>query len=258
MAKHSKWPFFMRMHGSVLPKMILPLTIVTLWSILITCISEFVYPLKVSSLLLTVLGFVVGMAISFRTSSAYERYSEGRKYWSQMMLVGQNLSRTIWIHALEREGQEGKEDLLMKVSALNLIVAFAYSVKHKLRFEPGIDYPDLRDRVEYLDTFAKEAEPDIPKPVQASKLKTVGEFLGVPMAESNPRKRIKRSKKPLGNLPLEILSHLSTYVHSLIDNDTMKVGLYQNQASKSIHTSLYGPKSNFFQSTTSFSSTKSS
>ena len=115
MAKHSKWPFFMRMHGSVLPKMILPLVVVTLWSTLITCICEFVYELKVSNLLLTVLGFVVGLAISFRTSSAYERYTEGRKYWSQLILVGHNLARTIWIHTAEREGQSGKEDLLLKV-----------------------------------------------------------------------------------------------------------------------------------------------
>ncbi|KAL1653135.1 hypothetical protein SLS61_004381 [Didymella pomorum] len=214
MAKHSKWPFFMRMHGSVLPKMLIPLIVVTLWSTLITCISEFVHPLNVSNLLLTVLGFVVGLAISFRTSSAYERYMEGRKYWSQLQLVSQNLARTIWIHTDEREGELGKHDLLAKL----------------LRFEPGIDYPDLKERIEYLDTFAKAAEVDIPKAREYSKLKSTGEFLGVTFAESNPRKRIKRSKKPLGNLPLEILNHFSSYVHSIINNETLKIGLYQNQA----------------------------
>ncbi|KAH7070913.1 Bestrophin, RFP-TM, chloride channel-domain-containing protein [Paraphoma chrysanthemicola] len=230
MSKHSKWPFFMRMHGSVFPKMILPLTVVTLWSTLITCISEFLHPLAVSTLLLTVLGFVVGLAISFRTSTAYERYTEGRKYWSQLIFVSQNLARTIWIHTAEREGDLGKEDLLNKLTALNLLNAFACSVKHRLRFEPGIDYPDLRDRVEFLDTFAKAAEVDIPKPMERGKAKAVGEYLGVTFAESNPRKRIKRAKKPLGNLSLEILNHLSCYVHSIIDNETLKIGLYQNQA----------------------------
>jgi predicted membrane chloride channel (bestrophin family) len=115
MNKHSKWPFFMRMHGSVLPKMILPIIVISLWSTLITCLSEFVFALKVSSLLLTVLGFVVGMAISFRTSTAYERYAEGRKYWGQLTFVGQNLARTIWIHSKERDGELGKEDLLAKL-----------------------------------------------------------------------------------------------------------------------------------------------
>ncbi|KAH6611988.1 Bestrophin, RFP-TM, chloride channel-domain-containing protein [Boeremia exigua] len=231
MAKHSKWPFFMRMHGSVLPKMIIPLLVVTVWSTAITCVSKFTEkPLNVSSLLLTVLGFVVGLAISFRTSSAYERYMEGRKYWSQLQLVSQNLARTIWIHADERDGELGKQDLLSKLTALNLLIAYACAIKHRLRFEPGIDYPDLKERVEYLDTFAKAAEVDIPAAREYSKLKSTGEFLGVTFAESNPRKRIKRSKKPLGNLPLEILNHFSAYVHSIINNETLKIGLYQNQA----------------------------
>ncbi|EUC48681.1 hypothetical protein COCMIDRAFT_86803 [Bipolaris oryzae ATCC 44560] len=234
MAKHSKWPYFMRMHGSVFPKMILPLIVITIWATAITCISQFVYPLVVSNLLLTVLGFVVGLAISFRTSTAYERYTEGRKYWSQLIFVSQNLARTIWIHAKEREGELGKEDLLNKLSALNLLNAYACSIKHRLRFEPGIDYPDLRDRVEFLDTFARAAEVDIPAPADKKKLKAVGEYLGVTFAESNPRKRIKRSKKPLGNLSLEILNHISAYVHSLIENETLNVGLYQNQAITSI------------------------
>lgn len=224
----------MRMHGSVFPKMILPIIVITVWATAITCISQFVYPLVVSNLLLTVLGFVVGLAISFRTSTAYERYTEGRKYWSQLIFVSQNLARTIWIHAKERDGDLGKEDLLNKLSALNLLNAYACSIKHRLRFEPGIDYPDLRDRVEFLDTFARAAEVDIPAPADKKKLKAVGEYLGVTFAESNPRKRIKRSKKPLGNLSLEILNHISAYVHSIIENETLNIGLYQNQAITSI------------------------
>jgi putative membrane protein len=115
---------------------------------------------------------------------------------------------------------------------MNLIVAYACAVKHKLRFEPGIEYDDIKERIEYLDTFAKAADASIPQKKTYGKLKGMGEFLGVTFAESNPRKRIKHSKKPLGNLPLEILNHLSSYVGSVIENETMKVGLYQNQCSK--------------------------
>jgi ion channel-forming bestrophin family protein len=39
--KHSKWPVFMQMHGSILPKMILPLISVGAWSTLIFCLSHF-------------------------------------------------------------------------------------------------------------------------------------------------------------------------------------------------------------------------
>lgn len=95
--KHSKWPYFMRLHGSVMPKMILPLIFVGAWSTLITCISTWIYDrmiptllnlksgiqmlelisfcglVGISSLLLTVLGFVVGLSLSFRSTTAYER-----------------------------------------------------------------------------------------------------------------------------------------------------------------------------------------
>ena len=76
--------------------------------------------------LLTVLGFVVGLALSFRSATAYERYGEGRKYfqtrillmnryWGQMVLTTRNLARVIWIHAAERDGELGKEDLIAKL-----------------------------------------------------------------------------------------------------------------------------------------------
>ena len=76
--------------------------------------------------LLTVLGFVVGLALSFRSATAYERYGEGRKYfqtrillinryWGQMVLTTRNLARVIWIHAAERDGVLGKEDLIAKL-----------------------------------------------------------------------------------------------------------------------------------------------
>jgi ion channel-forming bestrophin family protein len=76
--------------------------------------------------LLTVLGFVVGLALSFRSATAYERYGEGRKslsrriqvddrYWGQMVLTTRNLARIIWVHSAEREGELGKEDLIGKL-----------------------------------------------------------------------------------------------------------------------------------------------
>ena len=47
LSKHSKWPLFMQMHGSILPKMILPLLFVGMWSTAITAISIKVHDLGV-------------------------------------------------------------------------------------------------------------------------------------------------------------------------------------------------------------------
>ena len=44
--KHSKLPYFLRMHGSVLPRMIVPLLMIASWTTLITCISKFVQERK--------------------------------------------------------------------------------------------------------------------------------------------------------------------------------------------------------------------
>jgi len=191
----------------------------------------------INQLLLTVLGFVVGLALSFRSSTAYERYNEGRKYWAQLTMVSQSLARLIWIHAEERHNNPavGKQDLLAKISCLNMIVAFSTALKHKLRFEPYAHYEDLAPLVGHLDTYAKAAEPPA-QPAKQNVFKRAGQFLGLPMAESNPRKLLKKSKVPLGNLPLEILSHLSAYMKTIYDNNTLKVSIYQTHSLNAIST----------------------
>lgn len=175
MKRHSKWPYFLRLHGSVLPKMIIPLGFIGAWATAITCISHFVHNLGVNSILLTVLGFVVGLALSFRSTTAYERYNDGRKYWSQLTLTSRNLARLIWVHVHERHAESeelGKEDLLAKLTAINLINAFAVALKHRLRFEPATEYPDLDPLITHLDTMAGNADQDklrkrTPKPFKA-------------------------------------------------------------------------------------------
>jgi putative membrane protein len=55
-------------------------------------------------------------------------------------------------------------------------------------------------------------------------------LLGLPMAESNPRKLIKRPNKPLGNAPLEIHGACCEYIKHIIDNGTFKTPACQTQA----------------------------
>lgn len=187
----------------------------------------------ISNTLLTVLGFVVGLALSFRSSTAYERYSDGRKSWTIVSVQCRNLARYIWVHTNEREGEEGKQDLLAKVTAINMILAFAVSLKHKLRFEPYAHYPDIHSLVSHLDTFANAAhkEENLVEPKKNIWKKT-GEYLGLTMASSNPRKVLKRADAPLGNLPIEILTYLSAYIEEVTNNGTMKQAVVGSQMRK--------------------------
>jgi hypothetical protein len=117
---------------------------------------------------------------------------------------------------------------------MNLVVAFAVSLKHKLRFEPYTYYDDLVDLVDHIDTLAKTAtlDQDVAGPKRYTIFKAVGENLGLSFATSNPRKMLKRSNKPLGNLPLEILCYLTAYVDELVANGQLPVGMQQTAVCK--------------------------
>lgn len=240
MSRHSKWPIPLRMHGSILPKMIVPLLFVAAWSSWITCLHMLVdsVDLSVSNILLTITGFIVGLGLSFRSSTAYERYAEGRRFWTSLMLYANNIGRGIWVHCKEREEPElRKHDVLCKLTAMNLLVAFGVSLKHKLRWEPYTDYHDLAGLVGHLETFAKEATMDDaghPRPTKPGFFKATGQYLGISFAASNPRKLLKRATKPVGNLPLEILTYIASYTDEIVDNGQLPIGMTQTLMYNSI------------------------
>lgn len=231
--KHSKWPLFMQMHGSILPKMVLPLLFMGGWATAITCIHELVTDIGINSVLLTVTGFVVGLGLSFRSSTAYERYAEGRRYWGTLVMASQTLGRVFWIHATDIPDQDPRELTIKKLSAMNLVVAFAVALKHTLRFEPYTSYADMENLVCHLNCFAKEAtaaEPELAQPKEKNFFKGVGEYLGVSFAASNPRKALKKNTQLLGNLPLEILSHLAVTLDRMVANGQLPVPMQQTIA----------------------------
>ncbi|KAF5969486.1 UPF0187 domain-containing protein [Fusarium bulbicola] len=231
--KHSKWPLVMQMHGSIMPKLIIPLVAIGAWSTAITLIHKQVHDISVDSVLLTILGFVVGLSLSFRSSTAYERYAEGRRYWGMLTMASQTLGRVFWIHAKDVPDQDPRETILKKIGAMNLIVAFSVSLKHALRFEPYSAYPDLEHLIGHLNTFAKDAtvaDPDGPVIKKKNMFKSVGEYLGVSFAQSNPRKALKKTDKPLGNLPLEILNHLAITIDRMVAQEQLPVPMQQTLA----------------------------
>ncbi|KAF8250434.1 UPF0187-domain-containing protein [Wilcoxina mikolae CBS 423.85] len=237
-AKHSKFPFFMRLHGSILPKLLVPIAFVAAWSAGIVVISEYGHSLAVDPLLLTVLGFVVALALSFRSTTAYERYNEGRKYWALLTLHARQLAHVIWIYGKERPGELEKEDILGKVSAINLILAFAQACKHRLRHEIEYDYTDLKPLIDNLDTFAKRArdvDPDATthnKQLEMKKQSSWGEVLGISFMTSNPKKVYKiaaREGRHHGNLPYEIIGYIGQYIKGCQEQGTFESPIMHGQ-----------------------------
>lgn len=119
-------------------------------------------------------------------------------------------------------------------TAINLLIAFAKSVSHRLRFEPYMDYDDMRGYVDYLATYSREANVGVNSAApKHGVLKRFGEILGITFCEENPRRMVKSAEKPTGNLPLEILGYLSAYFDSAFENKILAVAVYQQQSSKS-------------------------
>ncbi|KAH8917547.1 UPF0187-domain-containing protein [Atractiella rhizophila] len=119
--------------------------------------------LGISSTMLTVLGTTIGFVISYRTSSAYDRYWEGRRMWSEIILNSRTLARMIWLHVpsymkvpedpANIPEEEKVKATLEKKTMINIIEAFAISVKHYLRGEDGVFYQDLWPLVAYLPKY---------------------------------------------------------------------------------------------------------
>ncbi|TBU31498.1 Bestrophin, RFP-TM, chloride channel-domain-containing protein [Dichomitus squalens] len=134
------------------------------WAVAVTVISHSVHSLAISPTLLTVIGTVLGFVVSYRTTASFERYNEGRRLWSQIVLGSRTLARTIWFHVPETM-PSAKDDpstleqrkarvLIEKKTVINLIEAFGVAVKHYLRGEEGVYYVDLYHLVKYLPSYA--------------------------------------------------------------------------------------------------------
>ncbi|KAG8878375.1 hypothetical protein FRB98_006139 [Tulasnella sp. 332] len=134
---------------------------------MVVLVSEHVRNLTIASTLLTVFGTVLGFVISYRTTASFERYNEGRRYWSAVVYGSRLFARTIWFHvpdvplpadATQQQRSEAcARTIVEKKSAINLIEAFAVSLKHYLRGEESIYFEDLYHLVKYLPVYALPA-----------------------------------------------------------------------------------------------------
>ncbi|KAH8827642.1 Bestrophin, RFP-TM, chloride channel-domain-containing protein [Flagelloscypha sp. PMI_526] len=103
---------------------------------------------------------VLGFIISYRTTSSFERYNEGRRLWSNIIFATRSFARMVWFHVPDaypgaaNTAEAKRRSLIEKKTMLNLTEAFAVAVKHYLRGEDGIYYSDLYFLVKFLPAYA--------------------------------------------------------------------------------------------------------
>jgi len=173
-------PLVLRYRGSVIPKLIVPVALLSLYSFVFVFLHSFGLTFTLSSALIPTFSLVTGLLVSFRTGSAYDRWWEGRRLWSTLTGNLRNFGRILWLHV---EDGPNEFSLQQKREALNLLSAYALSIKHHLREEKGTSYQDIND---YLP------------------------------------KRYLAQRNMSGNLPLEISYLLNRYIDSFVQQKRLE------------------------------------
>ncbi|GAA5849827.1 hypothetical protein JCM9279_002432 [Rhodotorula babjevae] len=155
------WRDVWRVRGSTLSRTWQSCSIFTLWATAVAVVDlSFDHSLTLTNNVVPLLSVVVGLLLVFRNSSAYTRWDEGRKTFAKMTSIVRSLSRTVWINVgaavpsrgrlasdgtLRPHQDEGMspEDHEDKIKVLRMMVAFVVAVKHHVRREYGMDWPDL-------------------------------------------------------------------------------------------------------------------
>ncbi|KAH8921536.1 hypothetical protein BT69DRAFT_1335446 [Atractiella rhizophila] len=139
----------------------------TLWAVFVVVLSKNTpINLGISNVLLTVLGVLIGFVVPYRVSASYASYWAGRSAWGDCMRHSRTLARLMWFNVPtctkkyaedETVPKEELESVLEEKKAfLDLILAFAVSLKHRLRSEHGIYYDDLYPLVCDMPQFNRQ------------------------------------------------------------------------------------------------------
>lgn len=215
------------------------------WSALISAlyVTVGVKQLSIQTTLITILSMVTSLILVFRTNTAYDRFWEGRRLWSQLVVSVRNMARVIWIH--------GKEptvaDILAKKTAINLLAAFAVSTKHYLRQEYDHGYDDLKFLVAHIPKYAMPSsnesyEDQVNQPNKWNRwLHPTSGTNGLRQRKSlfhtkskarsddafSPETSLNDSDiakfRGSNNIPLEISLYLSSYINSQRQKDLLDV-----------------------------------
>jgi putative membrane protein len=132
-------------HKSDTFRKLLPVMFATgLFSALVVFIEVYVFhwSFNNSSVIHSILGFVLSMLLVFRTNSAYDRWWEGRKLWGDIVNNSRNLAFKIKSFVKDEDSRN---------EFIKLIYSYNYILKDHLR-----NKTEISDQIEISDEIKKE------------------------------------------------------------------------------------------------------
>ncbi|KXN70216.1 UPF0187-domain-containing protein [Conidiobolus coronatus NRRL 28638] len=143
--------------GSILPKVIIKTIFFGAYSTIITYISLYIQDISIEKALIAVVGGFIALLLAFRANTAYDRFWEGSKLWCELQTQLRKIGLVIW----STDEADNEVELNEKKKIMQLLVAYAVSIKHYLRFERGPDYHDLKHLLKCMNKY-KDLDFSIP------------------------------------------------------------------------------------------------
>lgn len=121
----------MAVNGSVTPKVLKQVLIVTLYSICISILSLFYHWISISVSPFEYAGLVMGLILVFRVNAGYDRWWEARKVWGSLVNNSRNLTIIITSYVKRNKVKESKQ-------LVNYLAAMPYLMKNHLRSDNSL------------------------------------------------------------------------------------------------------------------------
>lgn len=108
-----------------------PLSLLFVWDVAVT-VTYYVLPFHAPPLPLSILGSVLALFLAARSSSAYQRWWEGRTLWGAMINASRNLTRGVisFLPENDEEPRAAKRTIVLRQ------IAYVHALRRQLRRQP--------------------------------------------------------------------------------------------------------------------------
>ncbi|KAJ1678449.1 hypothetical protein EV182_004029, partial [Spiromyces aspiralis] len=132
-------PWVFRFNQSAIRLVYVPVLIMASYAGLVAAYNYYYSKHALPVSVVPFISVVLGLLLVFRSNTAYDRYYEGRRLWTDIRTQSRILVRNICIGIRDKCEQHVDEKKL----AIRFIMAYTIAVKHHLRGEMGTDYEDF-------------------------------------------------------------------------------------------------------------------
>ncbi|KAI9283766.1 Bestrophin/UPF0187 [Umbelopsis sp. AD052] len=155
-----------RVRGSILPSIAAPVVLFAVYSSFFAAIRSTGILPSLGGSVISLMSMAIGLLVSFRTSTAYDRWWACRGLWATISSTSRTMMLNLWLNFRDTNTSADED----KITVMKLIVAYSLALKNHCRRKPGLNHADL---AEYLPpSFVESFNGNTPRiaPLEVIKL----------------------------------------------------------------------------------------